>query len=415
MSNFDFLYPPEWAFLFESAKKAEELAKSDARTSCFYARRTLELAVAWLYKHDNSLRLPYQDNLSALIHEPTFRQAVGEALFAKARLIKDLGNLAVHSTKKVAPADALNATRELFHFSYWLARTYGRMARPDPDLKFNLGLLPDVSTIPTQTLVQLKKLEADLHAKDEHLSALLADKALLNAELIKLREAVAAAKQANAAQPDTHDYSEAETRKAFIDVLLKEAGWHLDPSKDFEVEVTGMPNNQGIGYVDYVLWGDDGKPLALIEAKRTTKSPAVGQQQAKLYADCLEQMYGQRPVIFYTNGYEHWLWDDLNYPPRAVQGFYKKSELELLIQRRSSRKPLATAVINERIVNRYYQTRSIRRVAEAFEQDHLRKSLLVMATGGGKTRTVIGLSDVLMRCNWAKRILFLADRKALVK
>jgi len=415
VSNFDFLYPPEWAFLFESAKKAEELAKSDARTSCFYARRTLELAVAWLYKHDNSLRLPYQDNLSALIHEPTFRQAVGEALFAKARLIKDLGNLAVHSTRTMAPADALNATRELFHFSYWLARTYGRMARPDPDLKFNLGLLPDVSTIPKQTLVQLKKLEADLHAKDEHLSALLADKALLNAELIKLREAVAAAKQANAAQPDTHDYSEAETRKAFIDVLLKEAGWHLDPSKDFEVEVTGMPNNQGIGYVDYVLWGDDGKPLALIEAKRTTKSPAVGQQQAKLYADCLEQMYGQRPVIFYTNGYEHWLWDDLNYPPRAVQGFYKKSELELLIQRRSSRKPLATAVINERIVNRYYQTRSIRRVAEAFEQDHLRKSLLVMATGGGKTRTVIGLSDVLMRCNWAKRILFLADRKALVK
>jgi len=415
VSNFDFLYSPEWAFLFESAKKAEELAKSDARTSCFYARRTLELAVAWLYKHDNSLRLPYQDNLSALIHEPTFRQAVGEALFAKARLIKDLGNLAVHSTKKMAPADALNATRELFHFSYWLARTYGRIARPDPDLKFNLGLLPDVSTVPTQTLVQLKKLEADLHAKDEHLSALLADKALLNEELIKLREAVAAAKQANAAQPDTHDYTEAETRKAFIDVLLKEVGWHLDPLKDFEVEVTGMPNNQGVGYVDYVLWGDDGKPLALIEAKRTTKSPAVGQQQAKLYADCLEQMYGQRPVIFYTNGYEHWLWDDLNYPPRAVQGFYKKSELELLIQRRSSRKPLATAVINERIVNRYYQTRSIRRVAEAFEQDHLRKSLLVMATGGGKTRTVIGLSDVLTRCNWAKRILFLADRKALVK
>jgi len=301
--------------------------------------------VAWLYKHDGSLRLPYQDNLSALIHEPTFRQAVGEALFAKARLIKDLGNLAVHSTKKMAPADALDATRELFHFSYWLARTYGRMARPDPSLKFNLGLLPEVSTIPTQTLVQLKKLKADLHAKDEHLSALLADKALLNEELIKLRDEVAAAKQANAAQPDTHDYSEAETRKAFIDVLLKEAGWHLDPLKDFEVEVTGMPNNQGVGYVDYVQWGDDGKPLALIEAKRTTKSPAVGQQQAKLYADCLEKMYGQRPVIFYTNGYEHWLWDDLNYPPRAVQGFYKKSELELLIQRRSSRKPLATAVI----------------------------------------------------------------------
>ena len=415
MSNFAFLHPPEWAFLFESAKKAEELAKSDARGSCFYARRTLELAVAWLYKHDRSLHLPYQDNLSALIHEPTFRQTVGDALFTKARLIKDLGNMAVHSTKKMVPPDAISATRELFHFSYWLARTYGRTSRPDPGQKFNLGLLPEASAIPTQTSEQLQKFEADLRAKDEHLSILLADKAALNEELKKLREEVAATKQANTAQPDTHDYSEAETRKAFIDVLLKEAGWHLDPARNFEVEVSGMPNNQGVGYVDYVLWGDDGKPLALIEAKRTTKSVSVGQQQAKLYADCLEAMYGQRPVIFYSNGYEHWIWDDKAYPPRPVQGFFKKPELELLIQRRTSRKKLAEAVINSDIVERYYQTRSIRRVGATFEADNQRKALVVMATGAGKTRTVIALADVLMRCNWAKRILFLADRVALVR
>lgn len=415
MSNFAFLHPPEWAFLFESAKKAEELAKSDARGSCFYARRTLELAVAWLYKHDRSLRLPYQDNLSALIHEPTFRQTVGDALFTKTRLIKDLGNLAVHSTKKMLPSDAINATRELFHFGYWLARTYGRTSRPDPGQRFNVGLLPEASAIPTQTSEQLQKLEADLQAKDEHLSVLLADKAALNEELKILREVVAATKQANTAQPDTHDYSEAETRKAFIDVLLKEAGWNLDPAKNFEVEVSGMPNNQGVGYVDFVLWGDDGKPLALIEAKRTTKSASVGQQQAKLYADCLEAMYGQRPVIFYSNGYEHWIWDDAAYPPRAIQGFFKKPELELLIQRRTSRKKLAEAVINSDIVERYYQTRSIRRVGEAFEADNQRKALVVMATGAGKTRTVIALADVLMRCNWAKRILFLADRVALVR
>ena len=414
MSNFVFLHLPEWAFLFESAKKAEELAKSDARGSCFYARRTLELAVAWLYKHDRSLRLPYQDNLSALIHEPTFRQTVGDALFTKARLIKDLGNTAVHSTKKMLPSDAINATRELFHFSYWLARTYGRTSRPDPGQTFNLGLLPEGSTIPVQTLEQLQNLEAKLQAKDERLSVLLADKAALDEELKKLREEVAAVKQANTAQPDTHDYSEAETRKAFIDVLLKEAGWHLDPMKNFEVEVTGMPNNQGIGFVDYVLWGDDSKPLALIEAKRTTKNPSVGQQQAKLYADCLEKMHGQRPVIFYSNGYEHWMWDDLAYPPRPVQGFYKKPELELAIQRRTSRKKLATATINQNIIERYYQTRAVRRVSETFEVDKQRKSLLVMATGAGKTRTVIALADVLMRCNWAKRVLFLADRVALV-
>lgn len=414
MSNFAFLNQPEWVFLFESAKKAEELANSDARGSCFYARRALELAVAWIYKHDGALRLPYQDTLSALIHEPTFRETVGEALFTKARLIKDLGNLAVHSAKKMLPSDAINATRELFHFCYWLARTYGRTKRPDGSLKFEFNLLPQAAAISPQTLKQLQKLEADLHAKDEHLSTVLADKAALDEELKKLREEIAAVKKTNTALPDTHDYSEAETRKAFIDVLLKEAGWNLDPVKNFEVEVTGMPNNKGVGYVDYVLWGDDGKPLALIEAKRTSKTPTVGQQQAKLYADCLEKMYGQRPIIFYSNGYEHWLWDDLLYPPRLVQGFYKQPELELAIQRRTLRKKLAEAPINSHIIERYYQTRAVRRTAEAFETDNQRKSLLVMATGAGKTRTVIALADVLMRCNWAKRVLFLADRVALV-
>ena len=414
MSNFAFLQQPEWAFLFDSAKKAEELANNDARGACFYARRTLELAVAWLYKHDRSLRLPYQDNLSALIHEPTFRQTVGDAVFTKAQVIKNLGNMAVHSTKRMLPADAVSATRELFHVCYWLARTYGRTHRPDPSQTFNLALLPVATAMPSKTVEQLQKLEADLQAKDEHLTAVLADNAQISEELRQLREAVAAAKQANTAQPDTHDYSEAETRKLFIDTLLKEAGWQLDPAKNFEVEVVGMPNAEKKGYVDYVLWGDDGKPLALIEAKRTTKNPSVGQQQAKLYADCLEQMYGQRPVIFYSNGYQHWLWDDKAYPPRPVQGFYKKPELELAIQRRRSRTKLSQATINNQIIERYYQTRAVRRVGETFEVDNLRKSLLVMATGAGKTRTVIALADVLMRCNWAKRVLFLADRVALV-
>ena len=414
-TNFAFLQP-EWTFLFEAATKAEGMANSDARASCFYSRRTLELAVAWLYKHDKSLRLPYQDNLAALIHEPSFRAVVGDALFTKAKLVKDLGNLAVHSTRKVLVADAVAATRELFHLCYWLARTYGQRSRPDPGLRF----LPEMLTVATtavaapQTVDQLQKLEAQLHDRDEKLSALLSDKNALDEELKQLREEFAAAKKANSAQPDTHDYSEAQTRDTFIDLLLKEAGWTLDAKKNFEVEVTGMPNNEGKGFVDYVLWGDDGKPLALKEAKRTKRDAKVGQQQAKLYADCLEKMYGQRPVIFYTNGYQHWLWDDVNYPPREVQGFFKKAELELMIQRRGSRKKLSEAMISTEIVERYYQTRAIRRIGETFEVDKQRKALVVMATGAGKTRTVIALADVLMRCNWAKRILFLADRVALV-
>ena len=279
MSNFAFLQR-EWSLLYEAATKAEDMANTDARASCFYARRTLELAVDWLYKHDKAFRLPYQDQLSALIHEPSFRQVVGEALFTKARLIKDLGNLAVHSTRKVAPADALAATRELFHFCYWLARTYGQRARPDPSLQFSAALLPKATAAQPQSLDQLQKLEAQLHERDEKLSTLLSSQAALNAELQALREQVAAAKKANTAQPDTHDYSEAQTRDYFIDLLLKEAGWQLD-AKNFEIEVSGMPNNAGVGFVDYVLWGDDGKPLALVEAKRTRKDATVGQQQAK--------------------------------------------------------------------------------------------------------------------------------------
>lgn len=413
MSNFTFL-KSEWPELHESAVKAESLAASDPRTSCFYARRVLEIAVAWLYKHDRALRLPYQDNLSALIHEPTFKAAVGPAVFAKAKLIKDLGNLAVHSHKRILESDALVAVRELFHLTYWLAHTYARGAKPSPGLTFNPGALATSAPSPKQTLEQLQLLETQLRERDETLSSLLADKTALDEELKRLRAEIAAAKKANTSQPDTHDYSEAETRDYFIDLLLKEAGWPLDQKRDREYEVTGMPNSDQKGFVDYVLWGDDGIPLGLVEAKRTKRDPRVGQRQAELYADCLEKRYGRRPIIFYSNGYDHWIWDDANYPPRPVQGFYKKAELELLIQRRKTRKPLSEAKINEAIVERYYQTRAIRRIGEAFEKDHDRKALLVMATGAGKTRTVIALCDLLMRSNWAKRVLFLADRVALV-
>ncbi|ARP54248.1 type III restriction protein [Alcaligenes faecalis] len=415
MSNFTFLQP-EWSVVFESASKAERMVNADPRTACFYARRTLEITVAWMFAHDDTLKAPYQDNLSAFINEPTFRNLVGSALYTKARLIKDLGNLAVHGTKKIAPSDAVNATRELFHFCFWVARTYGQRHRPAPDLKFAQSLIPasEPLTAVLQSAEQLQKLQQSLEENDNKLKQALQEKSTLDAELKQLQAEVSKAKQANQAVPDTHDYSEAQTRKAYIDLLLKEAGWDLTPERNFEVEVQGMPNKQGVGYVDYVLWGNDGKPLALIEAKRTTRSPMEGQQQAKLYADCLENAYGQRPVIFYSNGYQHWLWDDTAHPPREVQGFYKKDELELAVQRRRMRKPLSEAIVDTNIIERYYQTRAVRRVGEAFEQDKQRKALLVMATGSGKTRTVIALADVLMRSNWVKRVLFLADRVALV-
>lgn len=413
MTHFAFLQA-EWPAIFEASTKAEAAVHPDPRTACFHARRALELTVSWLYKHDASLRLPYQDNLSALIHEPTFKALVGEAIFNKARVITKLGNQAVHSPKPIPQFDALTAARELFHVGYWLAHTYSREIRPEPGLTFDPEVLPKTTPLPKQTMDQLQRLGTELRERDEKLSVLLADKTALDEELQRLRAEVAEAKKAAAVQPDTHDYSEAETRDYFIDLLLKEAGWPLDKERDREYPVNGMPNREGKGFVDYVLWGDDGRPLALVEAKRTRRDPRVGQQQAKLYADCLEREFGRRPVIFYSNGYENWLWDDVGYSPRHVQGFYKKDELELLIQRRESRQSPARAEIDGTIVERYYQTRAIRRIAEAFERDNDRKALLVMATGAGKTRTVIALCDLLMRCNWVKRALFLADRVALV-
>jgi len=369
MSNFQFLQP-QWKQIHEAAEKAEALAIPDPRTACFYARRALELAVHWAFKYDSALRLPYQDNISALVHEPTFKKVAGEALFAKAKVIITLGNRAVHSHRAIPDNDAVQAVRELFHFCYWFARLYSPRNRPDSDLQFDASLLP-TTAIPPRTLDQLQRLEKALKEKDEKLSVVLADKQQLGDEIKRLRKEVAAAKKAAEAIPDDHDYSEAETRDYFIDLLLKEAGWPLDQKRDREFEVTKMPNNKGVGYVDYVLWGDDGRPLAVVEAKRTRRDARVGQQQAKLYADCLKTIFGQRPIIFYSNGYEHWRWDDTNYPSRSVQGFYKKDELDLLIKRRTTRRSLSEAPIEESIVDRYYQTRAIRKINESFEKDHL--------------------------------------------
>ena len=414
MPQFGFLQA-EWPDIHEAATRAESLALADPRASAFYARRALEQAVAWLYKFDRRLKLPYQDNLSALIHDESFRAAAGEAIFYKARFLKDTGNKAVHSGKPFTEAEARTAVQELFHVGFWLARTYAKGAKPTDGLAFDPAKLPrPMAQIARLTMDQLRKREEELRAKDEKLTAVLADRAHLDAELQRLRDEVAAARAANAAKPDTHDYNEAATRDHFIDLLLREAGWDPDGPNVAEYPVVGMPYGTGDGFVDYVLWGDDGKPQALVEAKRTRHSALKGQQQGKLYADCLEKMHGQRPVIFCSNGYEHWIWDDTGHPPREVQGFYKKADLELLIQRRTTRRRLADHAPDAAIVERHYQTRAIRRIAEAFEDHSQRKALVVMATGAGKTRTVIALADLLMRCNWAKRILFLADRVALV-
>ncbi|WPO42035.1 DEAD/DEAH box helicase family protein [Tardiphaga sp. 42S5] len=413
MSNFAFL-AAEFPAVHEAATEAERQAGVSPTAATFFAGKAVEVAVKWAFRSDPNLKLPYQDNIAALLHEPTFRKAAGEAVFTKAKYINSLRNRAVHEEKKTSPGDAAGAVKELFHVCFWLARTYARQSKPADGLVFDPSQLSRRDDVLKKTFAYVKAQQAELDAKNGELARLLADRQNLDDELKALRAQVASARKAAETQPDHHDYNEAETRDRYIDLLLREAGWALDRPEDIEFRVEGMPNNEGIGFVDYVLWGANAKPLGLVEAKRTRKDARQGQQQAKLYADCLEARFGQRPVIFYSNGYEHWVWDDTRYPPRQIGGFYKRDELELLIQRRTSRKPLGAESINRKIVERPYQHRAIRNVARSFEADGLRKALLVMATGSGKTRTVIALIDLLMRAGWAKRVLFLADRVALV-
>lgn len=413
MSNFAFL-AGEFPNIHEAAVEAERQAGVSPTAAAFFAGKTVELVVKWAFRNDPGLKLPYQDNIAALLHEPSFRRAAGEAVFAKAKFINSLRNRAVHEEKIIRPGDAAGAVKELFHVCFWLARTYARKAKPADGLVFDPSVLARRDETLKKAFAHLKAQQAELDAKNGELTKLLSDKQNLDAELQRLRAEVAAARHAAEATPSAHDYNEAETRDRYIDLLLREAGWALDKPEDIEFRVDGMPNEQGVGFVDYVLWGADGKPVGLVEAKRTRKDARQGQQQAKLYADRLEARYGQRPVIFYSNGYEHWIWDDTRYPPRQIGGFYKRDELELLIQRRSGRKRLGEVRINSKTVERYYQQRAIRAIAKAFEEEGERKALLVMATGSGKTRTVIALVDLLMRAGWVKRVLFLADRVALV-
>lgn len=413
MSNFAFL-AEEFPEVFALAREAERQGVGSPGAAAIYARKTVETIVHWLYRHDGTLRFPYETTLAAMTHEPTFKALVGEAVFSKVRFITKVGNRAAHEPKDPDKAQVQQAVADLFHVCFWLAATYARRARPAADLAFNPAELTRRDEALKRSFAQLQQLNSDLTARDESIAGLVRQKAELDAQLATLRDQIAEAKRENATAPIRHDFNETQTRDAYIDLLLAEAGWALSGADDREYEIAGMPNNQGVGYADYVLWGDDGKPLAVIEAKRTRRNPREGQQQAKLYADGLEQKFGQRPVIFCTNGYEHWIWDDRNYPQREIQGFLKKDELQLIIERRQSKKPLVETDISKSIVERYYQRRAIGKVAQSFEADKQRKALLVMATGSGKTRTVIALVDLLMKANWAKRVLFLADRVALV-
>lgn len=421
-SQFSFL-EAEFGDQFHAAVRAERYALTDPGTAVIHARRALESGVKWVYAHDRALVQPYDSKLNALLNEPAFKELANGRVNNVARKIQLAGNRAVHEAKPPSKLEAVEVVSSLFHFCLWLAVTYGRDAKPDPSLTFNPHGLMDHGKAEKASLAERQDLEERLEREAEEAelerqknAELTRTVEQLEAERQALLAEVAAAKKAAEAIPaEAHDWSEFETRKYKIDALLGEAGWRLTDVRDREFEVHGMPSKSGVGKVDYVLWGDDGLPLAVVEAKKAMASPQAGQQQAQLYADCLEEQFGQRPVIYYSNGYEHWLWDDSQGVPRSVQGFRTKDELALMVQRRTTKVALAGLAINDDIVERYYQQRAIRAIGEHFEVAKQRRALVVMATGAGKTRTVVALTDLLMRANAVKRVLFLADRQVLVK
>lgn len=404
--NFDFLKDKKIFSDFSySCIEAEKSIEISPATCAILTRRALELAVKCLYTFDDDLVLPYQDNISSLIYNNSFKELINPDLFPMIRYIIKLGNVAVHTNAIIKREEAITSLRNLYDFVSFLDYCYADSYTAS---KFDESLLEKGSN-KRERKEKLQGLYKELSFKDKKLEEERLENKLLRDKLTEKRKTTTRNFKFN-----VDEISEFKTRKRYIDVELKLAGWEFNKDIEEEVEVYGMPNQSGIGYADYVLYGDDGKPLAVVEAKRTSKDPKIGQHQAKLYADCLEEKYKQRPMIFYTNGFETYIWDDFNnYPPRRVSGFFTKDELQLFIDRRFEKKDFKNVKINDNISNRYYQKEAILSVCDALSNNQ-RKMLLVMATGSGKTRTAISIVDILMRHNWIKNILFLADRKALV-
>ncbi|PKM42172.1 MAG: DEAD/DEAH box helicase [Firmicutes bacterium HGW-Firmicutes-8] len=404
-ANFEFLQgQTEYALFATACIETERVLATSPAMAAVGCRKAFELAVKWVYSADNTITMPYKDNLQSLIHEPSFRFAVDDQTWSKLPYIIKLGNLAVHTERAISRSYAVLSLSSLFEFVQWIDYCYGANYE---ERRFDEGKIPAEKVILDEA--KIKEKDSLIEQKDSEIEA--------------LRVRIAAMSERLTADKDRHkeereftpkEISEFLTRKKYIDVDLKLLGWVFGDDVREEVPLYGMPNNEEKGFADYVLYGKDGLPLAVIEAKRTSKDPKIGTHQAKLYADCLEKMTGRRPMMFTTNGFETHLWDDVTSPQRKVSGVFSKADLEKLMNRRGERKVLDEIPIDDKITDRYYQKEAIRAVCENIVTGH-RKALLVMATGTGKTRTASSLTDVLSRGGYITNTLFLADRTALVK
>lgn len=398
MLNFDYLKSiPELGQLHQYCDLCERRQYTEPDSAAINARKALEWLVRAIYKMKD-VEPGERATLFELATAEVFTDFFdGTELMRSVHWIRKIGNIAAHSGQ-VSRRDAYFTTLNLYNLVGGVLLKLRVLSSLAP---FDGNLLPKDETTPSTEAIDIEE------TPDTFASTVTP----------------AQVKNAPAISPELSwgDISEAETRRRFIDMMLREAGWKvLETEGDIqvgkaciEVEVSGMPNNTGKGYADYVLFGSAVAPLAVIEAKRTSKDANVGKHQAELYADCLENRYGVRPVIYYTNGYEIYCIDGLGYPARRLYAFHSIRDLELIMSRRTERGDITDFTINDAITDRYYQKRGIKAMCEWFN-DHHRRGLLVMATGTGKTRTAISLVDVLQRNNWVKNTLFLADRTSLV-
>jgi type I restriction enzyme R subunit len=397
---------------------AESYAHSDPASSLLKQRSFVEHVVLAIYEK-HRLPMPYSDNLNDLMTADPFRAAVPEVVQQKLHTVRKAGNHAAHPRKAIQSDQALDCLYQLFDAARWLHLVIDGGQRADTPSYAPPAPGSATNGKAKEALEKLKLAEAKYEAVLAQLDAetkkrLEAEQSAQHsdAELEKIREV--GQKAATILQ-----FDEQTTRRRLIDQMLVEAGWDVGSQGASteevgqEVQLSSMPTPSGQGYADYVLYGDDGKPLAVIEAKKTAKDAREGAEQARMYATSLDKETGVRPVVFFTNGVDVFLWDDAQgYPYRKIYGLYSKDSLEYLTYQRANKKPLATIEPNIDIANRMYQLEAIKRVTERFT-NKFRKALLVQATGTGKTRVAVSLCDVLMRAGWAKRILFLCDRKEL--
>ena len=396
MTNFDFLKKePQFDSFTDVAISAEKILHIDVEASVINCRRAMEFAIKWMYSVDGSLVMPYQDTLVSLMSTEEFRAIVDLDLWKRLDFIRRVGNNAAHNGKKITLDQAKLCLENLYIFLDFVAYCY---AKDYTEGEFNVELLEE-SKQPV--------LEDEPPISEIDLKALIAENQALKEQLTARRE-----EQQQTYVPKPLDLSEYKTRKIYIDTMLMDAGWVDGKNWINEVELPGMPNKSEVGYVDYVLYDDAHRPLAIIEAKRTCVDVVKGRQQAKLYADILEKQYGRRPVIFLTNGFDTRI-DDGQYPERKVSLIYSKRDLEKWFNLQSMKTSLKNITVDKNIAGRYYQEGAVKAVCDSLGKNR-RKALFVMATGSGKTRTVISLCDVLLQHGWVKNILFLADRNSLV-